>query len=64
MPENKNWKYGDRIVVAVMVRGVLKGQTNEQAPVGLSPRQWWVQLDGEIGLRAVQEDAFITTDAE
>ena len=48
------WKYGDEVMVPVLVPALLKGQTNEREPTG----NWWVLLHGENGLRAVHENEF------
>lgn len=50
----KEWKSGDRVMIAVLVPATLSGLTNQNSPTG----NWWVLLDGEVGLRGVHEDEF------
>lgn len=51
MADEREWKYGDRVLVSIVVQGALKGQTNERSPTG----NWWVEIDGRLGLTAFNE---------
>lgn len=49
----KDWKRGDHVQFGSET-GTLNAPTNEKNPTGL----WWVEIPGEAGLRAVDEDMF------
>lgn len=50
-------KRGDRVLVTVQLWATVNSQTNEREPSG----NWWVQIDGVIGLTAIHEDEITPT---
>lgn len=45
-------KYGDRVMVTVQVPATINAPTNDREPSG----NWWVLVDGCVGLTMIHED--------